>query len=144
MKKLIIFILAIGILFVTGCTDKQTNKDLWTVNMNSSMGGAGDNFDKQIYSYQIIVSREDNKLPSGDFHVEEIISEQFKNIILEHNRHGTPDKELPTLYINGEIILDTKGLNKQQIDDLGQVIKGVKVNWTENGNSCEYVRNFQW
>lgn len=134
-KKLIMIIFSLFILvFFAGCNNAkvevQSKSGLKIYNWSSALGGVNENdFDKTKYSYSISLTNEDEKtifIKSVQPSVNETIKSKIlsKEIVVDVNENLKPNE---TIKINGEIIIDTKGLGKSDIVTLEPFITDIKV-----------------
>lgn len=128
-----IFILFIFTLFKV-CNSKnsqnQTKGGLEIHNWSSGLGGVNKNdLDKTRFSYSINITNENEKtifIKSIQPSVNETIKSKIlsKETVVIVNKDIKPNE---TVQINGEIIIDTKGLTKSDILKLEPFIKDIKV-----------------
>jgi hypothetical protein len=138
-KKLITIIFSLFIfVFFTGCNNTkvqvQSKGGLKIYNWSSALGGVNENdLDKTKYSYFINLTNENEKtifIKSVQPSVNEAIKNKIlsKKIVIDVNQNVKPNE---TIKINGEIILDTKGLGKSDIVTLEPFITDIKVSTEE-------------
>jgi len=138
-KKLITIIFSLFIfVFVTGCNNTkvqvQSKSGLKIYNWSSALGGVNENdLDKTKYSYSINLTNENEKtifIKSVQPSVNETIKNKIlsKEIVVNVNQNV---KSNETIKINGEIIIDTKGLQKSDIVTLEPFITDIKVSTEE-------------
>lgn len=134
-KKLIRIIFSLFIfVFFTGCNNTnvqvQSKSGLKIYNWSSALGGVNENdLDKIKYSYSLNLTNENEKdifIKSIQPSVNEAIKNKVlsKEIVVDVNQNLRPDE---TIKINGEIIIDTKGLGKSDIVILKPFITDIKV-----------------
>jgi len=106
--------------------------------MVSSISGIDNNPDIQEFKYEIHVSyigKQSIKL----FDIEPVIGiVNSGRIIEETNSEISRSDKL--IKVGGKMLIDTKGLTKQQIDENMQIITGVKIDWIENGKKYETIK----
>ncbi|MBM7872081.1 hypothetical protein JOC70_003629 [Clostridium pascui] len=134
-KKLIMIIFSLFILvFFSGCNNTkievQSKSGLKIYNWSSALGGVNENdLDKIKYSYSLNLTNEEEKnifIKS----VQPLVNEEIKNkvlskeIVVDVNQNLRPNESIK---INGEIIIDTKGLGKSDILTLKPFITDIKV-----------------
>lgn len=135
--SIIITILCVFLLFI-GCTSKnakiETKGGLTIGNWSSSIGSVNEtDLDKTIYSYSVYVTNENEK----NVFIKEIqpsVNEAIKNKIISKEIVVNVNKDIKpneTIQIKGEIILDTKGLEKQDIVKFEPFITDIKVSTEE-------------
>jgi hypothetical protein len=138
-KKIITIIFSLLIfIFFTGCNNTkvqvQSKGGLKIYNWSSALGGVNENdLDKTKYSYFINLTNENEKtifIKSVQPSVNEAIKNRIlnKKIVIDVNQNVKPNE---TIKINGEIILDTKGLEKSDIVTLEPFITDIKVSTEE-------------
>lgn len=138
-KKLIMIIFSLFIFaFFTGCNNTkvqvQSKGGLKIYNWSSALGGINENdLDKTKYSYSINLTNENEKtifIKSVQPSVNEAIKNKIlnKEIVIDVNQNLKPNE---TIKINGEIIIDTKGLEKSDIVTLEPFITDIKVSTEE-------------
>ncbi len=118
--------------------DKQ-NKDLEVYGMSSALGSAGNDLDKTKFSYTIPITNNSDE----DIYIEwmePVLGDKVSNRVLSSDlRINVQNKVIPeeSLEIAGEIILDTKGLTKQQITELEPFITEIVID-------CQKVIELNW
>lgn len=138
-KKLIMIIFSLFILvFFVGCNNTeievQSKGGLKIYNWSSALGSVNqNNLYKTKYSYSINLINEDEKtifIKSVQPSVNEIIKNKImsKEMIVDVNKNLRPNE---IIKINGEIIIDTKGLGKSDIVALGPLITNIDVSTEE-------------
>ncbi len=134
-KKLIgsmCIILFISSIF-SGCLVCQTNEPQGFIvySMTSSLGGVNENnFDFTKYSYSIELTNE-NLINTKIISVEPILKDSIRDMVLDDNLAVDVNKIVSpgdTITIEGALIIDTKGLSKDEILNLEPFIAGIKVN----------------
>lgn len=138
-KKLIMIIFSLCIIiFFTGCNNRkvqvQSKSGLKIYNWSSALGGVNENdLDKTKYSYFINLTNDNEKtifIKSVQPSVNEAIKDKIlsKEIVIDVNQNLKPNE---TIKINGEIIINTKGLEKSDIITLEPFITDIKVSTEE-------------
>lgn len=134
-STLIIFIFILFIFtFFMGCNSKssqsQVKSGLKIYNWSSGLGGVNENdLDKTRFSYSINITNENEKTILIK-NIEPSVNETIKSKILSKETVVTVNKDIKpneTIEINGEIIIDTKGLTKSDILKFEPFIKGIKI-----------------
>lgn len=112
----------------------QTKGGLKINGWNSSLGGVNKtDLDKTLFSYSINLTNENEK----DILIKSIqpsVNESIKNKILSKEMVVFVDKSIKsneTIQINGEIVIDTKGLGKPDIVKLEPFITDIRVSTEE-------------
>ncbi len=122
------------LIFFTGCSSENTqdkiNDGLNVYNWSSALGSVSEtDLDKTRLSYSINLTNESNK----NIFIKSIqpsINESLKDKILSEEILLTVNKEVKpkeTIQIDGEIILDTKGSTKSDLDKLSLFITDIRV-----------------
>lgn len=134
---IMILILCIFIFF-TGCnntkTQIQTKGGLKINSWSSALGGVNEkDLDKTRFSYSINLANESENnifIKSIRPSVNEIIKNKIlsKDIVVKVNKAIKPNEAIE---ISGEIIIDTKGLTKEDIVKLEPFITDLKVSTEE-------------
>jgi hypothetical protein len=136
--KIITILVLCTLIFLTGCnstkTQLQTKGGLKINSWSSGLGGVNEtNLDKTKFSYSINLSNGNNTNIYVKS-IEPLVNEKIKNIILSKDIAVTVNKDVKpgeTIQINGEIIIDTKGLTKSDIMKLEPFITDVKISSEE-------------
>ncbi|MBE6067841.1 MAG: hypothetical protein E7211_09135 [Clostridium lundense] len=148
-KKLIMIIFSLFILvFFVGCNNAevevQSKGGLKIYNWSSALGSVTENdLDKTKYSYSINLINEDEKtifIKSVQPSVNETIKNKIlsKETVVDVNQNLRPNE---VIKINGEIIIDTKGLGKSYILTLEPFITDIKVLTEEDLSLKEQILN---
>lgn len=138
-KKLMMIIFSLfTFVFFIGCSNTkvqvQSKSGLKIYNWSSALGGVNENdLDKTRYFYSINLTNENEKtifIKSVQPSVNERIRNKIlsKEIVVDVNKNLKPNE---TIKINGEIIIDTKGLEKSDIVKLEPFITDIKVSTEE-------------
>lgn len=125
-------------IFLVGCSeDKEILKTSGGLKINSwssSLGGVNDSdLDKTKFTYFLNLTNENQE----DIFVNSIlpiVSNSIKNRVLSTDISVKINKSIKpneTIEINGDIIVDTKGMNKSGISSLEPFITDVKVSTEE-------------
>ncbi|MBC8061697.1 MAG: hypothetical protein H7Y18_13660 [Clostridiaceae bacterium] len=141
LKKLllsfILTILVVFVLFIAYNSKKaeiETKGGLKIQNWSSSLGSINEtDLDKTIFSYSVYLTNQNEKsifIRSIQPSVNEAVKYKIISIetVVSVNKDIKPNE---TIQINGEIILDTKGLLKQDIVKLEPFITDIKVSTEE-------------
>lgn len=135
--ELIITFLCISILLI-GCNSKkvqtQTKGGLIINSWSSGLGSVDEsNLDKSLFSYSINLTNENEKTIYIKS-IQPLVDEAIKDKILSKETVVSVDKYIDTnetIAINGEVIVDTKGLAKEDIIKLQPFTINVKVTTEE-------------
>jgi len=150
MKKHFSFIMIVLLILVVGCTSQQTPKDPWLLNASTGMGGLDSKPEIQPeiqeYNYEISLSHREKQV-FENVSISLSVNNSFKNRIIEHT--GNSDVKAGTMRANdecqikGKMILDTHDLTKQQIIDMGPVIKELTITWSQDGKTITQIKQFR-
>jgi len=119
-------------LFVVGCSKPKEDEKMGLRIYGMSVGlGAVDNnnTDQQRLTYSFCLTNEDNDAVYIKA-VEPVIGTGISNRVVTEKLEVLIEKEIPanrSMEISGEIVLDTKGLSKQEIVSLEPFITGIKI-----------------
>ena len=130
---IIITVLCVSAIF-SGCNNSkvqnQSKGGIKIANWSSSLGSVNEtDLDKSVFSYSINLTNENEKNIFIEF-IQPLVNETIKNKILSKETVVTVNQNIKpkeTIKVNGEIIIDTKGLSKQDIDKLEPFITDIKV-----------------
>lgn len=139
-KSIIIILISILCIFIllTGCNNTKTQaQSKGGLKISSWSTGLGEinetDLDKTKFSYSINLANENEK----DIFIKSIqpsVNEKIKNKIISKDNIVIVNKDIKsneTIEINGEIIVDTKGLAKSDIVKLEPFITDIKVSIEE-------------
>lgn len=146
MKKHFSFIMIVLLILVVGCTSQQIPKDPWLLNASTGMGGLNSKPEIQEYNYNISLSHREKQV-FENVSISLSVNNSFKNRIIEHA--GNMDVKAGTMRANdecqikGKMILDTHDLTKQQIIDMGPVIKELTITWNQDGKTITQIKQFR-
>jgi hypothetical protein len=138
-KSIITIIISILFIFIffTGCNTKtqiQTKGGLKINGWSSGLGGVNvTDLDKTKFSYSIYLTNENENIIFIKS-IQPSVNEKIKNKIISKDIVVNVNKDIKpneTIQINGEIIVDTKGLTKSDIVKLEPFIKDIKVSTDE-------------
>lgn len=136
MQKYLTVLMMFLLIIASACSSGQPNRDPWVLDISSGMGGQNDSPNIQEYSYTMDLSHREKNIMEN-VSVSLMLNDNFKNKIIEHDNKPdiiVGDLSPDTSYLlKGKIVLDTRGLTKKQIVDLGPVINGITVTWSQNG-----------
>jgi hypothetical protein len=111
------------------------------INSQAGMGGVDGKPDFQEYRYQIFITYT-GKDALEEFHSSTIENEKFKGRIVDGEETETRENGA-SVKIEGKMTLDTQGLGKQQLVEMGPVITGVAIQWKANGESFAQIKSLQ-
>ena len=142
MKKVLISALVLLTVLALGCSYNNSNQEPWEIYSHASMGGVDGKPDFQEYKYQIVMTY------TGKHELEAynsiiIKSENFKGLVIEGEETETWVPSTKSVKIEGKMVLDTRGLNKQKILEMGPVITGVSIKWSAKGESFTETKTLQ-
>lgn len=137
MLKKSIMTIIISILFTfiffTGCSTKTQIQAKGGLKINSWSSGLGSvngtNLDNTKFSYTVNLTNENENIIFIKS-IQPSVNEKLKNKIISKDIVVTVNKDIKpneTTQINGEIIVDTKGLTKSDIVKLEPFITDIKV-----------------
>ncbi|HBV96322.1 MAG: hypothetical protein JL50_18100 [Peptococcaceae bacterium BICA1-7] len=146
MKKYLTVLMLSLLLIASACSSGQTNSDPWALNLSAGMGGQNGSPDIQEYTYNMDLSHREKTIMKN-VSVSLMLNDSFKNRIIEHDNKTdiiigdlSPDT---SYFLKGKLVLDTSGLTKQQIVDLGPVINGIAVTWTQDGKELKQSKTLR-
>lgn len=126
-------ILSFAVLITACASDDSTNAQksvgLEVSGMSSGLGAVDENLDKTKISYSIPLSNNSSKDRYIKW-IEPTLGEKVKDRLLSEEIKVNVQKIIKGnqyLEIEGEIILDTKGMTKQEITELTPFITGIKI-----------------
>jgi uncharacterized lipoprotein NlpE involved in copper resistance len=135
-KSIITIVISIlcGFIFLAGCnntkTQVQTKCGLKINSWSSGLGGVNEiDLDKTKFSYSINLTNQ-NENNTFIKSIQPSVNEKIKNKIISKDIVVTVNKDIKpneTIQINGEIIVNTKGLTKSDIVKLEPFITDIKV-----------------
>jgi hypothetical protein len=122
------------LLSLAGCSresaQNQMKGGLGVYSWSSGLGSVNNiDLDKTKFSYSVDLTNENNKsifIKS----IQPVVSDTIKDKMLNNELMVTVNKHVAsneTIQVNGEIIIDTKGLNKSDIQKLDPFITDIKV-----------------
>lgn len=132
ISRIILLFCVIGIiLLAAACSQAQSPQEsgLQVYNWSMSIGGVGNSMDKTKLTYSIDLTNKNQReiyvssvaLVTGEKVIDRIIGGQTDiplNMVLKANE---------TVQLKGELIIDTKGMDKAYIQGLEPFITGVKA-----------------
>ena len=143
MKKILIIILACSLVLILVVCSSNEIKEEEKYTMNASYSYGGKDSDKTKITYEVVISGKEKDIEEIDI-VKLIINKDYLDLLIE-NEPNSSEKELgksPYFKIMGEIIFNTKGKSKQEIDKM-KLLEGVKV-IDENKNEVIIKFNKEW
>ncbi|TYP47666.1 hypothetical protein [Thermosediminibacter litoriperuensis] len=143
-KKILVLLCAIisVLVLLAGCSANGSGKSqngLQITDMSTALGAVGDSLDKTKFSYTMTVYNKDNEDVYITW-VEPILGENVRKRLISSELKVDVEQTVSaneSIEIKGEIILDTKGMSKQQVMELEPFITGIKV-------SSEKIIDFDW
>jgi len=140
-KKL--FILLVALLFILilfGCTAEQSNKDPWSLDMVTSMGGSQGDPTVQELEYRIDIAY----IGSDNVEIVNIIplfsDKPAVSAKITEESQQVVEKESTNMSIKGKLIVSTGSLTKKQIEEIGPFITGITISWQESGQIHETTK----
>ncbi|MGM9988325.1 MAG: hypothetical protein ACI35O_14005 [Bacillaceae bacterium] len=135
MKKSYLILCIFAIFILSSCSKEEpiAESGISISQKQTSIGPVEENMndmDKQSFKYKLtLTNHEENDLKI--ISLEPILSEEFKKTVLSDELTLTINKTISkntSLEVSGEIIFNSKGLNKEQLSDMQTFIKEIKIN----------------
>jgi len=132
-KLILVFSLVLAIFLLTiGCSSPSGDNKagLQIYHMTIDLGAVDNSStDKQRLVYSVTLTNENNKAIYVQW-IEPVLGTKISEKVITEDLKVIVEKEIPAnqyLEIDGEFILDTKGLSKKEIISLEPFITGIKV-----------------
>ena len=134
MKKIYVLLLLSVLLLVSSCESKhiEKNNGLSISGITTSLGAYEKNSDNnEIQSFKYTITLTNNDDENISLHsVTPILSEKFLSLVIDKDVTLEVNKIIEKsgiLNLSGEIVFNTKGLEKQDILNLQPFVKEVKI-----------------
>ncbi|WP_430787430.1 hypothetical protein VBD025_16435 [Virgibacillus flavescens] len=134
MKKYVAFFV-LSIIVLTGCTDSNAEEKQLTITNNVVSIGAvkTQQKDTQKLTYEVTIGNTGDLQVVGEADV--LLTKLIKDRIIERENQGISYSG-DSITLTGEVVFDTKGLTKKELDEFHPFVKGVQF---IGDNNTEYL-----